>query len=190
MKKASLLVVTVAICVGAGLVWAEDKAEKKEPGKISVRKMEAQTVLYTIYRGPYDGVGKPIGELYALAGKNQIVPKGPLSLVYLNSPAYISPEHYLTEIRIPVGEEAGKLAGTLGAMTDVKSLRAHEVVAVEKAGGDRDYAGIYGRLYTWMAKNGYNPMDDAVEVFAEAGGRSYDQAKSEIMVPVVKAGEK
>ena len=180
----------VAIGFVAGLVFAAEKletaakAEKKEPAKISVRKLEAQTVLYTVYRGPYDQIGKAIGELYGLAGKNQIIPRGAVTLVYLNSPAFVLPEHYLTEIRIPVGDEAKKLAGTLGVMTDVKNLRPMEVAVVEKASGDMDYTGIYSRLYGWIAKNGYSTADNMTEVFQSTGGGSFEQMKSELMLPV------
>jgi len=186
MKKMVVAAVLAAIGVAAGLAMAEEKAKE---AAISVRKVEAQTVLYTIYRGPYEGVGKPIGELYALAGKNGIAPRGGPALVYLNNPALVSQEHLLTEIRIPVGEEAKKLAGTLGAMTDVKSVGPHEAAVIEKAGGDMDYAGIYARLYEWIGKNGYRSMDNASEVF-KGGGRGGGSMSSEIMVPVAKPAAK
>jgi effector-binding domain-containing protein len=184
MKKVTMLAVAAVISIAAGLVWAEEKAQG-EPAQIVVRQVPAQTVLYTIYRGPYEGIGKPIGELYALAGKNQIIPKGAITLVYLNNPATVSPEHYLTEIRIPVGEEAKKLAGTLGAMTDVKSLRAQDVAVIEKSAGDMDYAGLYRRLHSWIAENGYRVADNGMEVFG-GGSADYHMMKSEIMVPIVK----
>jgi hypothetical protein len=75
-------------------------------------------------------------------------------------------------------------------MTDVKSLRAQEVVAVEKVAGDKNYAGIYGRLYGYIAQNGYRAVDNAMESFSGSGAGSYEQMKSEIMVPVMKTGEK
>jgi hypothetical protein len=194
MKKTRLMVAAAAICFVVGLAIAAEtsepvaKAEKREPAKITVRKLEAQTVLYTVYRGLYEKIGRPIGELYALAGKNVIILRGAVRLVYLNNPATVSPEHYLTEIRIPVGDDARKLAGMLGAMTDVKSLRAHEVAVVQKAPGDMDYAGIYGSLHAWMVANGYRSMDDAMEVFGP--GMDFEKTSSEIMVPVVKAEPK
>jgi effector-binding domain-containing protein len=187
MKKAKLLAAMVVMGLAVGLVWAQEKAEKKEPAKISTRKIEAQTVLYIIYRGPYEKIGQPIGGLYALAGKSRIAPIGAVSLVYLNNPALVSPEHYLTEIRIPVGEEAKKLAGTLGPMTDVKSLKAQEVAVVEKAPGDANYGAIYGRLYEWIGKNGYRSIDNPIEVFPNSEGGDYEKMKSEVMVPVAKA---
>ena len=68
---------------------------------IQVEREQGQVVLYTIYRGPYEQVGGPIGKLFALAGEKGMPPAGPVTLVYLNSPWEAGPEHSLTEIRIP-----------------------------------------------------------------------------------------
>ncbi len=168
----------------------------------SIRKSEQQTVLYTIYRGPYEAIGKPISDLYALAGREKMTPCGSLSLVYLNNPFHTSQDytgqHCLTEIRIPVGQEAIQRAGTLGAMTDVKKLSSIEVAVMQKQVGQADYAAFFKNLYERIAKEGYRLADDAFEVFSgnmtgsdytQMTGSDYTQIKAEVMVPVIKIGQ-
>jgi effector-binding domain-containing protein len=153
----------------------------------AIRKTEKQVVLYTIYRGGYDKVGPTIGKLFALAGQKGITPRGQVLYVYLNNPQYVSSEHWLTEIRIPIGQEALKFAGTLGEITDVKSLPAMELAVAVKPKGQADPGPIYDSLYTWIAKQGYRAADNACERFltgAMAG--DYARMRSEIIVPVKK----
>lgn len=110
-----------------------------------------------------------------------------MSCVYLNNPEYISAEHCLTEIRIPVAKEALKYAGTLGEMTDIKELRAMEVAVIIKHRMQADYAAVYKGLYNGIAKKGYRASDNAWESFlGENFSGDYAQTKSEIMVPVEK----
>ncbi len=190
MRKATLLIgAVIAASIAGRLLFAGEKAEQMKATGITVRKAEAQTVLYTIYRGPYEKIGAAIGELYATAGKNRIAPRGGVTFVYLNNPTSVAPEHFLTEIRIPVGEEAKKLAGKLGAMTDVKTLGPMEVATMEKAAGDMDYQRLLAKLYTWLAKNGYYAADNASETFSGSSGQNPMQAKSEIAVPVEKVAD-
>jgi hypothetical protein len=199
MRKSVLarVIGMVLLCGVAGMAIAEGKAEavkaeqgKTEQAKISIRKVGDRTVLYTLYRGPYEKIGSSIGQLYATAGKSGIAPRGNLTLVYLNNAGYTSPEHYLTEIRIPVDKDALKLAGTLGPMTDVKNLRAVEMAVLDKAAGDMDYPGIYARLYTWIGKNGHYPVDSAEESFFGAASQDVEKMKSEVSVPVGRVAEK
>lgn len=185
LKKLVLAVIVMALMVAVTVeIFA---AQSGEQGNITVRKAEAQTVLYTIYRGEYQKIGRAIGNLYGLAMKNQAWPRGSLSCVYLNNPQYVSAEHCLVEIRIPVGEEALKLAGTLGEMTDVKTVKEMDVAVVTKQPGQTDHDSVYNILYTWVSKNGYVAADNACEVFASnMQSQDYSQMKSDIMVPVRK----
>lgn len=179
----SLLLATVLMVIVAAGISAEQTTEPK----ITIRQLEPQTVLYTIYRGSYDKIGKAIGSLYALAGQKGIHPQGQMSCVYLNNPEYISAEHCLTEIRIPVTGEGLKYVGTLGEITDVKELRAMEVAVIIKHGMQVEYAALYKGLYDGIAKKGYRASDNAWESFlGENFSGDYAQMKSEIMVPVEK----
>jgi len=182
---------TLLLLAAVGLVVASvveiSATSAGDKSAFSLRRIEKQVVLYTIYRGSYDKVGPAIGKLYALAGSKGVRPIGAMSHVYLNNPKLVSSQHWLTEIRIPVGKDALKLAGTLGEMTDVKTLPAMEVLVAVKPKGQADPAPIYEDLYRWILKEGYLAAQGPIETFltnAEAG--NYAQMKTEIMIPVSK----
>jgi effector-binding domain-containing protein len=182
--RISLLLPAVGLMViGAARISAESAGGKSS---FAVRKVEEQVVLYTINRGGYDKTGPAVGKLFALAGQKGIRPRGPVSYVYLNNPKLVSSQHWLTEIRIPVGKEALKLAGTLGEMTDVKALPAMEVAVAVKPEGQSDPAPVYEDLYRWILKEGYVASQGPIETFLTKGaaGQNYAQMKTEIMVPV------
>jgi effector-binding domain-containing protein len=184
MSKMKLwLVLLVCLTVAAVRFCAGSLKESA----FAVREVRSQIVLYTIYRGSYEQVGKTIGELYALAGSGGISPRGGAYFVYLNNPQNISSEHWLTEIRIPVAEDALKLTGALGKMTDVKELPETTMAVAVKREGQADSGLIYNNLNAWILKQGYVAIDSPCEKFltnADAG--NYTQMKSEIMVPVMK----
>jgi len=177
----------VLLAVSVIEIFAE---QAKEEPKITIRKLQPQTVLYAIYRGSYEKMGGAIGNLYALAGQKGVYPRGMMCFAYLNNPQYVSSEHLLTEIRIPVGEEALKLAGTLGEMTDVKNVPAMDVVVAVKPEGVEDPSPIYENLGLWIYKEGYTAIEGPMEVFlTNSPTGSYAQMKSDIMIPVEKLSE-
>ncbi len=179
------------VIVGMGLLAAgiEILAESTEKvDSISIRKLDSQVVLYTIYRGRYDQMGPAIGKLFELAGQKGLMPpRGPVSGVYLNNPDLVASEHWLTEIRIPVAEEALKAAGTLGEMVDVKKLPAMEAAVVSKPKGVEDPAELYKQMKEWLHKNDYAVLDNFMELFVTpSASGSYAEMETEIMVPVEK----
>ncbi len=188
MNRFKVLSLLVVVLVLTTIVTVEIFAEQSTgESNITTRKLESQTVLYTIYRGEYGEIGETISRLYALAIKNKIWPGGSLSCVYLNNPQYISGEHCLVEIRIPVGQEALKLSGTLGELTDVKTLQAMEVAVTAKPAGQTDPSSVYDSLHVWITKNGYRAAENACETFAtDTGITDYTKMKSEIMIPINK----
>ncbi|HBG26338.1 MAG: hypothetical protein A2Y12_08130 [Planctomycetes bacterium GWF2_42_9] len=188
--RTKLLLMLAGILVLNSITTA---AQEPNSFSISIGKMESQTILYTIYRGPYEKVGQAIGELYAVAGKNRINPQGNLRFVYLNNPHLfaLNAQHCIVEIQIPVSQDALKLAGTLGTMTDIKTLIAMDTVVIKKPAGCKDYGAVYTYLFAWIAKNGYRPIDNAFEVF-ESGGQNQtceNIAQSDIVVPVTKVSD-
>jgi len=189
MKKQSRTVVLSLVMLVAGAANAQTAADPNQKGPVepAIRTVAAQTVLYTIVRGHYQKTGQAVGGLYALAGQKNLRPMGQPTYIYLNNPNRVSSEHWLTEIRIPVGDDALKLAGTLGDMTDVKQVPSVTVAVAVKPEGMPDPAAIYGEIYTWAYKNGYRVVDSPSEVFlTNAAGGDYAQMKSEIMMPVEK----
>ena len=112
---------------------------------------------------------------------------GPPTYTYLNNPKLVLSEHWLTEIRIPVSDDALKLEGTFGEMTDVKQLPAVTVVVTVKSEGIADPGLIYEKIDAWIHKNGYTRVDSASEVFlTNTTVGDYAAMKAEIMVPVSK----
>lgn len=181
--SAYFLSICLLVTVTAGL-WAKSVAKEAE---FTIEKTDQQVVLYTIYRGKYDKVGLAIGQLFALAGQKGITPRGPVTFAYLNNPTRVSSEHWLTEIRIPVNKEALKLAGTLGEMTDVKTLPATEVVVAVKPEGMADPGPLYEKLFMWIHSRGYMGIDNHSEIFlSNATNGNYAQMKSRIIIPVEK----
>jgi effector-binding domain-containing protein len=184
VKVLFLFLAMVVVVISVVGISAEQPTDKPE---ITIRQLQPQMVLYTIYRGSYEKMGTAIGNLYALAGQKGIIPCGSISCVYLNNPEYVSLEHCLTEIRIPVAKEDLKHTGTLGEMTDIKEIRAMEVAVIIKHGMQVDYAALYKGLYDGIAQKGYRAADNAWESFLGTDfSADYTQMKSEIMVPVKK----
>jgi len=188
MSKTGILLLSLALVAvtAAGTAGVSQKSNA-DIRAFEIRKIDRQVVLYTIYRGSYGRAGMAIGNLFALAGRKGIQPRGSASYTYLNNPDRVSSEHWLTEIRIPVGEQALKLAGTLGDFTDVKELPATQAAVATKPEGLADPAPLYRKLYNWIHKQGYAVTDAHSEVFlTNVMGGHYAQMKTHIYVPVEK----
>ncbi len=184
MKVWLVLLLLVCLTVTAVRICAESPKDKSA---FTIRQVKSQVVLYTIYRGSYEQVGKAIGKLYELAGKKGISPRGGAYFVYLNNPQNVSSDHWLTEIRIPVAKDALKLTGALGEMTDVKELPETTMAVAVKQQVQKDPGIIYDGLYTWITKQGYVATGSPCEKFlTNAAAGNYADMKSEIMVPVRK----
>lgn len=178
---------TLVLAAVAGGILA---ASKPEEIPIEVRKTPERVVLYTIHRGPLEKVGSTIEELMTTAMQKGAYPSGPISFMYLNDFEAVSNEHWLTEIRVPVAQEALGLAGTLGKFTDVKKLAGTEVAVTGKPEGLASPEPIYERLYTWIFENGYLPTEGPSEAFlTNAETQDYSRMKTEIMVPLRKVSK-
>lgn len=183
-KKTFLLVAVLSLIAVSVLKISAQSADK---ASVSVRKIDKQVVLYTVVRGGYDKTGIEIGKLYSWAAAKKIIPNDNMYFVYLNNPHKTTPQHYLTEIRIPVSAEALQYAGTFDNMTDVKEVPAMEVAVIVKPPGTADPSYIYRDLQHWIAENGYLNEAGPMERFlTNAQSGNYEQMKSEIMIPITK----
>jgi effector-binding domain-containing protein len=172
----------LVLAAATGAILAQSTPQETP---IEVRQIPECVVLYTIHRGPFDNVGATIGETIAAAAQKGVYPRGTISFMYLNNPATTPCEHWLTEIRIPVADDALKLAGTLGKFTDVKKLSSVEAVVAVKPEGLATAESIYERLYMWMHENGYMSAEGPSEVFlSNARAGDYSKMKSEIRIPL------
>jgi DNA gyrase inhibitor GyrI len=188
--KILLLLLPVISLVAVSVVEISAKSTDVASA-ITIRKIDKQVVLYTVVRGSYAKAGMESGMLYGRAAMKQIAPRGSAYFVYLNNPQKTSAEHWLTEVRIPVDAEALKFVGSLGDMTDVKEVPAMDVAVAVKPEGMTDPSSIYRDLGHWIFNNGYMADDGPCEKFlTNAQTGKYEQMKSEIMIPVVKAPSK
>jgi len=78
------------------------EGEAKPEGKIMIKKIPAQEVLYTMHKGPYREVGPSYEALYKYANEKGYIPLGCPMEIYLNDPAKVSEAELLTEIQVPV----------------------------------------------------------------------------------------
>ncbi len=187
MIRVKILVLLLAGCLTAICAIGISAESATSGNDFIIEKVKPEVVLYTICRGSYDKVGSMIGKLYALGGKNSIMPRGSVYYVYLNNPGQVSSEHWLTELRIPVSKASLEKAGMLGEMTDVKQLPAMEMAVAIKPEGLADPSGIYNKLYVWILKKGYVPLGAHREIFlTNAMSGDYGRMKTKIMIPVKK----
>ena len=178
-----LLVTAALIFAATSMISAESAGDKPA---CTTRQLEKQVVLYTIHRGGLDNIVSVVIDLFSLATEKGVFPDGPITFAYLNDLTRTSSEHWLIEIRLPVDKSALKLAGTLGKMTDVKTLSSVKMAVAIKPEGMADPRPVYERLYTWMLKERHMPTSGPQETFltnAESG--DYSRMKTEIMVPLL-----
>lgn len=174
--------IAIELVIIAGLCIDDIKAESNMD--ISLREMAPRTVLYTIHRGHYIGVGPAINRLYELAIAKGLHPCGSPSMGYLNNPRSESSEHWLIEIQVPVEEDAMALVGTLGEMTDVKRLPAMSVAVVAKSVGQADPEPVIHRLYAWINQQGYVIAGRLRQSIVCNKTGDYAQMSTEFLIPV------
>jgi len=158
------------------------KSQAEPAPDVILRDIGPQTVLYTIHRGHYDTVNSTINKLYKLADLKGICITGPTLIGYLNDPHIQSPEHWLTEIRIPVSADAMQFTGTLGRMTDVKILPAINV-AVKRERQDNPDITICS-LYSWIKKRSYRIVRGLWQSILCDKPGNYAQMRTELIIPV------
>lgn len=186
MNRAKCCAVAGALALTAAVAGGLLAANPPEPS-FEIRKTAESVVLYTIHRGSFDQVGSTIQELMAMAVPKGLIPTGPISFMYLTNMELTPSADWLTEIRVPVGDDALKLAGTLGKFTGVMRLAPVDVVVATKPEGLADPGPIYRKLYPWLLENGYVPVEGPREQFlTNAKTNDYSKMKTEIMIPVRK----
>lgn len=182
-RSQKLLLGCISIICAAGI--AISQAQDTEKPGVRIESVEKSVVLYTIYRGDYEKIGPEVGKLYVLAARSEITPQGPVTFCYLNNPRDTEPEHYLTEIRIPVTEGDLIKTGSLGAMTDVKRIPAFQAAVTEKSIGEETPASALIALMEWLPASGYDIAGCPTETFIEnAPAAEYAQMKTLVSMPI------
>ncbi len=179
----SAIVFVEIVCIAG--ICARDSNPQFSPN-VTVRQVESQAVLYTVYRGHYEGVGPAIDELLELAGEKHLTPIGPIYTGYLNNPLLVSGDHWLIEIRMPVPMDALEFAGTLGEMTDVKLMPAMKVVSAVKPEGQLDPGPVIRGLYALISQRGYRIAGGMWQsVLYNDDSEDYLHIRTEFMIPVL-----
>ncbi|MFC1765122.1 GyrI-like domain-containing protein [Planctomycetota bacterium] len=185
MRNLSVLTMLVMVTTASA-----NASELSSSAQVTVRDLEPQTVLYTIYRGSYQGIGQAYGKLYGLAGAKRLPLTGEGLTVHLNCPQNTTETHLLTEVRLSVPESALSLAGSLGPMTDVKSVPGVKVAVAVKPAGVGSPEGIekiVKTLYAWIYKNDYTVIDAPMQrVLSGTKTHDYTQMKVEYLIPIAK----
>ena len=119
-KPLLLLVVCVAL-LAAGAVKISVEPAPKEAA-LTIRNLDEQIVLYTIYRGSYDKIGPAIGKLFALAGQKAIRP----AAIYQKLYRWIAAQGYV------VTDAASEIFLTNATTGDYAKMKTEILVPVEK----------------------------------------------------------
>lgn len=183
--KLLLIIVFVELIIVAGICIRDSMAQSDT--NVTVRQVPPRTVLYTVYRGPYDMIGGTINRLFELAGYKGLCPSGPVTIGYLNDPTSVSPDHWLIEIRLPVDDAAIELAGMLGPMTDVKRLPAMKVAVAVKPQGEFDPGYAINNLQLWLERSGYVTIDRLWQSVVTNRTGDYTQMETEFILPIEKS---
>ncbi len=187
MRKKRTVQILAAVVMSEMIIISAicNRDSQAEPvSNVTIRDIRSQAVLYTIHRGHYETVSSTINKLYKLADLKGMCVTGPVFTGYLNDPQIQLPEHWLIEIRIPVGPEAMKFAGTLGQMTDVKILPAMKVAAAVKPAGQDNPEITICNLYSWIKKHSYRIAGGLWQSVPSDKANNYAQMRTEFMIPI------
>lgn len=186
-KKVILLLSAIVFAEIACIAFICTRGGKERiVSDVTVRRVESQAVLYTIYRGHYEGVNTAIEELIDLADDKHLTPIGPIYTGYLNNPLLVSGDHWLIEVRMPVAMNALRFAGTLGEMTDVKLIPAMKVVTAVKPEGQPDPGPVIRGLYSLINQRGYRVAGGMWQtVLYDNSSKDYSLTKTEFIIPVL-----
>lgn len=177
----SAIVAIEIICI-VGICARDDKV--KSVPDVTIRRIGPQAVLYTVFRGHYEEISPTINRLYQLAEAKGLTSVGPVATGYLNNPQFISSEHWLIEIRIPVDIDSLNYAGTLGQMTDIKLLPAMNVATAVKPEGQNDPEPAIRSLYAWINQRGYRIAGGLWQTVLCDESKNYAQMRTEFMIPI------
>lgn len=187
MRKKRIIQILATVVITEIIIISAicNRDSQAEPvSNVTIRNIGPQAVLYTIHRGHYETVSSTINKLYMLADAKGICFTGPVFTGYLNDPQIQSSEHWLIEIRIPVGPDAMKFAGTLGPMTDVKILPAMKVAAVVKPAGQENPEITICSLHSWIKKHGYRIAGGLWQSASCDKPDNYAHMRTEFIIPV------
>jgi effector-binding domain-containing protein len=142
----------------------------------------AMTVASIAKKGPYNDVGKTIGELMTWVMTKKIIPKGNPFGVYYDEPGKVPPESMRYEVCLPVSKEIKS-----DNVIKVKDLPEMEVVSTIYMGPYDKVGPTYGQLMTWVTEKGYVISGPAREIYmSNSSSTPTESLKTEIQFPIKK----
>jgi len=161
--------------------------ECKKGIEVSVKRVEAATVAYTLHQGPYSGVGSAIEKVKKWIKEVGLTPQGPPIAVYHNSPHEVPPESLLTEVQWPVkGAKLDSLKKLEGEVK-IKDVPATEVAYTIHTGGYEKVSLIYQGLIEWIIGHGYQIIGPPQEVYlTDLTTTPVEKWRTEIRFPIIK----
>ncbi|MHC5033884.1 MAG: hypothetical protein ACYTFZ_02455 [Planctomycetota bacterium] len=175
----------------AVMAWGAVPALGQSEGPLTTRTMEAQVVIYTLHRGGHDSLRESVDRVLALARERGLRVTGPVTFEFLAYSDLISGEHFLTEVRAPVGLEALDQSGTFGPYEGVKAVAEVEVAVMRKPRGADNREELVEEFLNLVHRNGYVAVGNVFERFLTGASR-YADMESEFCVRIARpeaAGE-
>jgi len=147
-----------------------------------IKTIEPMTVISIEKKGPYNEVGKTIGEMITWVMAKTIKPMGNPFGVYYDDPMKVIPESTRYEICMPVAPE------TKGDKTiKIKNLPAMEVASTIYIGPYGKVGPTYEKLMTWITEKGYTICGPVREHYLNnPTSVPVESLKTEIQIPIKK----
>ena len=176
------IILLIASCGGPKKETATKPAATTPAFTATVKTAGAMTVASIAKKGPYNDIGKAIGELMTWVIAKKIMPKGnPFGLFY-DEPGKVPAESMRYEVCLPVSKEV-----VSDKVIKVKELPEMEVVSTIYMGPYDTVGSTYGQLMTWVTEKGYVINGPAREIYmSNPSSTPTESLKTEIQFPIKK----
>ncbi|TET22791.1 MAG: GyrI-like domain-containing protein [Candidatus Cloacimonadota bacterium] len=182
-----LLAVFVVFLLFSCAEKPQEKAPEPTKTEITTKDMDAITVVYLDKKGPYSETEKAMEELFVLMGKKNLKMRNQPMGAYYDDPEKVPPEETKYEV---LSQFIGEFKGD--DELKVKEIPAQKVAMVLYTGPYEKCEPIYKELYSWIAKNNYEPCGPSMEKYLNDPRKiKPEELKTEILIPIkLKAEEK
>jgi AraC family transcriptional regulator len=158
---------------------AEKPPEPEKP-EMTMKDIDAMTVVYLEKKGPYEETGKAMMELFELMKKKEIKERNFPMGFYYDDPTKVDPKETRYEV---LSQFVGEFKGD--KELKVKEIPAQKVATVLYVGPYEKCMDTYMELYGWIAKNNYEVCGPSMEKYLNDPAKvTPEELKTEIMVPV------
>jgi len=120
-----------------------------------VRELRPQWVAYARHTGSPEAIGTTITELLASMTRSEVMPLGPVTMVYIKGPESTQDrDEWVTEIQVPIAKpsDPGKLAQAGISAVEVPAM---QVVAQVEVGPYDQLGQKINSLESWFKEQGY-----------------------------------